>query len=98
MFEALVDYIIIGGEIDGQSEPCMIRFICKSENNVEKNQERTNEFILRNKKIINGKSDDLYPVLDIYSNQQYNIFEKAETGRLVKKTMTQIRVRLELEK
>lgn len=44
----------------------MIRFICKSENNVEKNQERTNEFILRNKKIINGESEDLYPVLDIY--------------------------------
>ena len=65
----------------------MIRFICKSENNVEKNQERTNEFILRNKKIINGESEDLYPVLDIYiySNQQYHIFEKAETGRLVKK-------------
>ena len=98
VFEALVDYIIIGGEIDGQSETCMIRFICKSENNVEKNQERTNEFILRNKKIINGKSEDLYPVLDIYSNQQYHIFEKAETERLVKKTMTQIRVRLELEK
>lgn len=34
----------------------------------------------------------------IYSNQQYHIFEKAETGRLVKKTMTQIRVRLEPEK
>lgn len=98
MFEALVDYIIIGVEIDGQSEPCMIRFICKSENNVEKNQERTNEFILRNKKIINRESETLYPVLDIYSNQQYYIFEKAETGRLVKKTMTQIRVRLEPEK
>lgn len=74
----------------------MIKFICKSENNVEKNQERTNEFILRNKKIINRESEDLYPVLDI-CNQQYHIFEKAETGRLVKK-MTQIRVRLELEK
>ncbi len=98
VFEALVDYIIIGGEIDGQSEPCMIRFICKSENDVENNQEKTNEFILRNKKIINGESEDLYPVLDIYSNQQYHIFEKAETGRLVKKTMTQIRVRLELKK
>lgn len=42
--------------------------------------------------------EDLYPVLDIYSNQQYHIFEKAETGRLVKKTMTKIRVRLEPEK
>lgn len=45
MFEALVDYIIIGGEIDRQSEPCMIRFICKSENNVEKNQKRNKLFL-----------------------------------------------------
>ena len=43
MFEALVDYIIIGGEIDGQSEPCMIRFICKLESNINKNQEKTND-------------------------------------------------------
>ena len=34
----------------------------------------------------------------MYSNQQYHIFEKVETGRLVKKTMAKIRVRLELEK
>lgn len=34
----------------------------------------------------------------IYSNQQYHVFEKAETGRLVKKAMTQIRVRLEMKK
>lgn len=88
MFEALVDYIIIGGEIDGQSEPCMIRFICKSESNIDKNQEKTNDFIIRNKRIINGESEDLYPVLDIYSNQQYHVFEKAENRRLAKKPMT----------
>jgi len=98
VFEALVNYVIIGGVVDGQLEPCMIRFICKSDNQKNNNRYIDEEFILRNKNIECGESEDYIPVLDIYSNQQYYVFEKGEDGRLNKNVMNKIRVRLELEK
>lgn len=98
IFETLIDYVIVGGVLDGQKDPCMIRFICKSElkdNNIAAHE---NDFFIRNMNIENGMSEDFIPVLDFFSNQSFYVFEKNELGRIVKRSINSLRVRLELEK
>ena len=98
VFEALVEYIIIGGYIDGQKDSYMIRFICKSGFNDNTCDKFTQESIIDNQHIENGSSESFIPILDFYSNQEYYVFEKNENGRLQKIPKNKIRVRLELAK
>lgn len=98
VFEALVDYVIIGGYVDGQEDNSMIRFICKSDCKNSEKYNLTEEDFIQNSNIINGSSPDFIPVLDFYSNQSFYIFKKDENGKLRKIPMDKIRVRLELEK
>lgn len=98
VFEALVEYVIIGGYVDGQKDSCMIRFICKSGLNDTTCDELTQEDIIDNQNINNGSSQGFIPVLDFYSNQTYYVFERNEFGKLQKNMKNKIRVRLELSK
>ena len=98
VFEALVEYVIIGGYVDGQRDSCMIRFICKSGLNDTTCDELTQEDIIDNQNINNGSSQGFIPVLDFYSNQIYYVFERNEFGKLQKNMKDKIRVRLELSK
>ena len=85
VFEALVEYVIIGGYVDGQRDSCMIRFICKLGLNDTTCDELTQEDIIDNQNINNGSSQGFIPILDFYSNQTYYVFERNEFGKLQKK-------------
>ncbi len=98
VFDALIDYIIIGGYIDGEKDDCLLRFVCKTHFNETKRSDLTEEFIKKNSNIVNGESEGLILLSEFYSNQPYNIFYKDETGRMQKKMMDRIKVRVEIEK
>ena len=98
VFDALIDYIIIGGYVDGKKDECLLRFICKTQFNETKRCDLTEEFIKKNSHIVNGESEGLLLLAEFYSNQQYNVFEKDETGRVQKKVMNKIKVRIEIER
>lgn len=98
VFDALIDYIIIGGYIDGEKDDCLLRFVCKTHFNETKRCDLTEEFIKKNSNIVNGESEGLILLSEFYSNQPYNIFYKDETGRMQKKMMDRIKVRVEIEK
>lgn len=97
VFNALIDYVIIGGYDNGQIDKNMIRFICRSDFNKTGDTLTSDDFI-RNKNIIDGESEDFIPILDFYSNQTFYVFERDETGKLRKILVPKVRVRLELAK
>lgn len=98
VFEALIDYVIIGGYVDGQEDNSMIRFICKSDYKSVNKPDLISDDFVQNSNIIDGSSQDFIPILDFYSNQLFYIFKKDENGKLRKIPMDRIRVRLELKK
>ena len=54
------------------------------------------EMIKKNNNLNN--TDNYITILDVISNQRFNIFEKDKNGSRVRKTIENIRVRLELER
>lgn len=98
VFDALVDYIIIGGfDETGKKEENMIRFICKSKFNETLRDDLKSDIIIRNNNLSNEDSD-FVKVLDFNSNQDYFVFYKDETGKQGKVLKNDIRVRVEVEK
>lgn len=98
VFDALVDYIIIGGYIDGKKDESMIRYVCKTKFNDTLRADLTKEQIINTNEIIDGECENFITILDFYSNQNYYLFNKDENGKMQKKLITKVRVRIEVEK
>lgn len=98
VFDALVDYIIIGGyDENGKIEENMIRFICKSKFNETNRDDLKSDIIIANNNL--SKEDSIFiNVFDFNSNQEYYVFYKDENGKQHKMLKKYIRVRLEVEK
>lgn len=97
VFDALVDYIIIGGyDETGKKEENMIRFICKTKFEETNRNDLKSDVILANNNL-SETSHTFINVLDFYSNQKYYLFYKDETGKMHKQLKTKIRVRVEVE-
>ena len=97
LFEALVDYGIIGAiNENGENESYIIRFICKSKYNYQTRYDLTDDFIVENSDL---RKDDLslIPIIDFISNQHFFVFD-IENGRRIKKLITKVRVRVEIER
>ena len=95
VFDAIVDYVIIGGYTeDGQKDEYMIRFICKSKFRLSNTEEITTEKILSNSHI--GTSE-YKVILDFINRQRFMLFERDENGKLNKKIIDKIRVRVEMD-
>ena len=98
LFEALVDYGIIGGFNEkGEKENYMIRFICKTGFNLRAREDITEEIIIENNNLKNQSSSIYTPVLDFVSNQHFFVYEK-KNNRLQKTLINKVRVRVEIEK
>lgn len=91
IFGILIDHVIIGGYIDSNIDKCLIRFILKS-NNIN---DIDNDFIIDNNQIINGRSNNYIPILDFDDLQRYYIYEKDVNGKNHKILKNKIKVRFE---
>lgn len=98
VFDALVDYIIIGGYENGKKDDCMIRFICKTQFDDTPREDLTNQKIIDNNDIMDYKCNSFINILDFYSNQQFFYFYVDENGKKRKKVINSVRVRVEVEK
>lgn len=97
LFDALVDYGIIGSiNENGENESYIIRFICKSKYNYKTRYDLTDDFIVENSDL---RKDNLalIPIIDFISNQHFFVFD-TEEGRRIKKLITKVRVRVEIER
>jgi len=97
VFDALVDYIIIGGYDAGKIDECMVRFICKTNFNETPREDLTQKKIIDNNDIMDYKHNGFINILDFRSNHNYYYFYKDENGNKRKKLLTSIRVRIEVE-
>ena len=75
----------------------MIRFICKTKFNFTVRNNLTTELILKNNDI-SIQENDFITILDFYSMQKYNVFEKDENNKITKVEKDRVRVRFEIEK
>lgn len=98
IFESLIDYVILGGYEDGKKDEYMIRFICKVKFNHKRRSDITRDYIKENNNIVNGETDNLVPLIDMYANHRFYSFEKNEDGKLNKTIRNKVRVRFEVEK
>ena len=96
LFEALVDYVIIGGyEKNGEKNNYMIRFIIKNGFDLRSRGDITNEKIMENNRI--GMEDSIYsPIIEFVSNQNIIVFDRIGT-RLQKNLITKVKVTVEVE-
>ena len=98
LFEALVDYGIIGGYNEkGEKENYMIRFICKTGFNLRSRDDITEDVIINNNNLKFQKESIYLPIIDFVSNQHFFVFDKEYDG-LKKNLITKVRVRVEIEK
>lgn len=99
IFKGIVDYAIIGAYDEiGKKEPYVIRFICKKGFNSNSRIDITEDKIVDSNHL--GSDESIYmPIIDFVSNQHFFVYDKVSSGnRLVKKLITKVRVRLEVEK
>ena len=95
IFDALVDYVIIGGYDEcGNKDEYMIRFVCKSKFDISLKDEITEEKIVSNSRLLESKFN---VILDFINRQSIIVFEKDENGYQNKKIIDKIRVRVEME-
>ena len=96
IFDAIVDYAIIGGYSEnGQIDPYMIRFICKSKFSLTSTDDVTKEEVINNAHLARSEFN---VILDFETRQSIFMFEKDEQGHNYKKVIDKIRVRVELKK
>lgn len=81
---------------NGENESYIIRFICKSKYNYKTRYDLTDDFIVENSDL---RKDNLalIPIIDFISNQHFFVFD-TEEGRRIKKLITKVRVRVEIER
>ena len=95
VFDAIVDYVIIGGYTeDGQKDQYMIRFICKSKFRLSNTEEVTKEKIISNSHL---DTSEYSVILDFVNRQSFMLFERDENGKMNKRIIDKIRVRVEMD-
>ena len=95
IFNALVDYVIIGGyDENGMKDQYLIRFILKREFDLSIPKEIPNEVIVKNNKI-DCKSKNV--LLDFINTRQYFSYERNENGKLNKVLRNGLRIRVECD-
>lgn len=95
VFDAIVDYVIIGGYTeDGQKDQYMIRFICKSKFRLSNTEEVTKEKIISNSHL---DTSEYNVILDFVNRQSFMLFERDENGKMNKRIIDKIRVRVEMD-
>ena len=94
IFNALIDYIIVGGyDEKGNPDPYLLRFICKNNFDITKIKDIDKEKITQKDNILK-KSNVL---LEFISNQRVFNFERDEEGRIRKNILNKIRVKVEFD-
>jgi len=96
LFEALVDYGIIGGyDENGNKTNYLIRFICKKGFTLRPREDISPGMIVENNQL--DSKDNIYkPIIDFVSNQNFFVYD--DTGERRKKTLvSKVRVRVEIE-
>jgi len=95
IFNALVDYVIIGGyDENGVKEQYLIRFILKREFDLSIPKEISEELIIKNNKIDLERKNIL---VDFINTRQYFSFERDENGKLNKVLRNGLRIRVECD-
>ena len=95
VFDALIDYIIVGGyDEDGNMNPFIIRFILKREFDLKHRSEVTIETIVKNNKLA---LNDENVILDFVNTRQYHYFEIGENGKRTKILQNGLRIRVECD-
>ncbi len=97
LFEALVDYAVIGGYDQSDNKiNYMVRFICKKGFNLRSREDISEDMIVENNHI-DMKDSIFLPIIDFVSNQNFFVFD--DTGSKRRKTLiSKVRVRVEIEK
>lgn len=95
VFDALVDYIVVGGyDENGNRNPYIIRFILKREFNLRPRDEISKELIIANNKLdLNANN----VILDFINTRQYYYFEIGENGKRTKVIQNGLRIRVECD-
>ena len=96
LFEALVDYGIIGGyDEKGNKQNYMIRFICKKGFSLRPREDISPSMIVENNQL--DQEGSIYnPIIDFVSNQNFFVYD--DTGERRRKTLiSKVRVRVEIE-
>ena len=96
LFEALVDYGIIGGyDENGNKSNYMIRFICKKGFNLRPREDISPSMIVENNQL-DQENSIFNPIIDFVSNQEFFVYD--DTGQRRRKTLiSKVRVRVEIE-
>ena len=95
IFNALVDYVIIGGyDENGIKDQYLIRFILKRQFNLSVPKEISNEFIIKHNKIDLESKNVL---LDFINTTHFFSFERDENGKLNKVLRNGLRIRVECD-
>ena len=95
IFNALVNYVIIGGyDENGTKDQYLIRFILKREFDLSVQKEIPEELIIKNNKI-NLESKNV--LVDFINTRQYFSFERDENGKLCKVLRNGLRIRVECD-
>ena len=98
IFDALIDYVIIGGyDENNKKNPYMLRFICKTNISITKIKELDKEKITNSNINQNILESSNIVLLDFISKQKFFCFERNEDGKLRKNVISNIRVRVELD-
>lgn len=95
IFNALVDYVIIGGyNENGVKDQYLIRFILKQEFDLSVPKEVPEELIIKNNKI---DLEEQNVLVDFINTRQYFSFEKDKKGKLNKVVRNGLRIRVECD-
>ena len=95
IFNALVDYVIIGGyDENGIKDQYLIRFILKRQFDLSVPKEISNEFIIKHNKIDLESKNVL---LDFINTTHFFSFERDENGKLNKVLRNGLRIRVECD-
>ena len=95
IFNALVDYVIIGGyDENGTKDQYLIRFILKRQFDLSAPKEISNEFIIKHNKIDLESKNVL---LDFINTTHFFSFERDENGKLNKVLRNGLRIRVECD-
>ena len=95
VFDALVDYIIVGGYNEsGRADPYMLRFIVKTRSNILKKEEDVSkEHIVERSKLTEDYKNCV--LLDFIDKQNFIAYDRDKEGNFKKRIIKKVRVRVE---
>lgn len=95
VFDALVDYIIVGGYNEsGRADPYMLRFIVKTRSNILKKEEDVSkEHIVERSKLTEDYKN--FVLLDFIDKQNFIAYDRDKEGNFKKRIIKKVRVRVE---